>query len=44
MMTCAEVREAMHRYLDAELPGCEVTDLESHLLDCAECREEHRRW
>ncbi|MBI1354771.1 MAG: hypothetical protein GC160_10515 [Acidobacteria bacterium] len=43
-MTCAEVREALHCYLDAELQGDEVNDLESHLLDCADCREEHRRW
>ena len=44
MMSCGEVREAMHRYLDGELPEYEVTDLESHLLDCEACREEHGRW
>ncbi len=44
MTTCAEVRDALHRYLDSELPERDVTELESHLLDCADCREEHRRW
>ena len=44
MMPCSDVREAMHRYLDGELPEYEVTRLESHLLDCATCREEHDRW
>ena len=44
MMSCGEVRDAMHRYLDDELPECEVTRLESHLLDCGACREEHGRW
>ncbi len=44
MMTCNEVRTAVHRYLDAELAEREVTEIESHLLDCAACREEHRRW
>lgn len=44
MMTCGEVREAMHRYLDGELPEGDVTALESHLLGCADCREEHSGW
>lgn len=44
MMNCGEGREAMHRYLDGELPEGDVTALESHLLDCAACREEHGRW
>ncbi len=44
MTNCGEVREAMHRYLDGELLEREVTGLESHLLDCADCREEHSRW
>ena len=44
MMSCGEVRDAMHRYLDGELPQGEVTALESHLLDCSACREEHGRW
>lgn len=44
MMSCDESRAAMHRYLDGELPAHEVTGLESHLLDCAACREEHGRW
>jgi anti-sigma factor RsiW len=43
MMSCDEVRDAMHRYLDGELPENEITGLESHLLDCATCREEHDR-
>jgi anti-sigma factor RsiW len=44
MMSCGEIRDAMHRYLDGELPAHEVTGLESHLLDCETCREEHGRW
>ncbi len=44
MTSCSEVREAMHRYLDSELHASEVTEFESHLLDCVDCREEHRRW
>lgn len=44
MMSCDDTREAMHRYLDGELAGNEVTGLESHLLDCAACREEHGGW
>jgi anti-sigma factor RsiW len=44
MMSCGEVRDAMHRYLDSELPEREVTRLESHLLECEACREEHGRW
>lgn len=43
-MDCAEVRESVHRYLDSELQASEVTALESHLLDCAACRQEHQRW
>ncbi|MDA1233467.1 MAG: zf-HC2 domain-containing protein [Acidobacteria bacterium] len=43
-MTCGEVREAMHRYLDGELAEREVTGFESHLLDCAACRTEHSHW
>jgi anti-sigma factor RsiW len=42
MMSCQEVRAAVHRYVDAELCEREVTEVESHLLDCAACREEHR--
>ena len=44
MMSCNEVLEAMHRYLDGELDEREVTGFESHLLDCATCRAEHSRW
>jgi anti-sigma factor RsiW len=44
MMSCEQAREAMHRYLDGELPGYEVAGLESHLLECSACREEHGRW
>jgi anti-sigma factor RsiW len=44
MMSCNEVLEAMHRYLDGELDEREVTGFESHLLDCAACRAEHSRW
>ncbi|MEX2303860.1 MAG: zf-HC2 domain-containing protein [Bryobacterales bacterium] len=44
MMDCGDVRDAMHRYLDGELPEDEITRLESHLLDCAACREDHGRW
>lgn len=44
MMDCAQVRESVHRYLDSELQDYEVTDLESHLLDCAACRQAHQRW
>ena len=44
MMRCEEVRASLHGYLDSELTGGEVTAIESHLLDCDGCREEHRRW
>ncbi|MEZ5392894.1 MAG: zf-HC2 domain-containing protein [Bryobacterales bacterium] len=44
MMRCDDAREAMHHYLDGELSELEVTGLESHLLDCEACREEHGRW
>ena len=44
MMSCNEVLDAMHRYLDGELDEREVTGFESHLLDCATCRAEHSRW
>jgi anti-sigma factor RsiW len=44
MMCCSEVADAMHRYLDGELPALEVTNFESHLLDCGACREEHSHW
>lgn len=43
MMRCDDVRDAMHRYWDGELPEHEVASFESHLLDCMACRDEHSR-
>jgi anti-sigma factor RsiW len=40
-MNCREVREALHLYLDGELEAASVLQMESHLVDCADCRKEY---
>jgi hypothetical protein len=38
-MTCHEVRERTHEYLDGLMPANHAAVLEEHLKDCADCRE-----
>jgi len=39
-MTCDELRGKLMPYVDSELPTGELTELESHLRDCASCAAE----
>lgn len=38
MTGCAEIRPRIALYIDSELSGAEMLELEAHLTDCAECR------
>jgi anti-sigma factor RsiW len=40
-VTCQESRNALHLYLDGELPPPEVLCLEAHLVECVLCRKEY---
>ena len=37
--TCSETRQSLGAYLDAELEERDCEEIESHFLECAECRE-----
>lgn len=37
-MTCEELEELLHPYLDGELTPAQRTDVEQHLAGCADCR------
>jgi anti-sigma factor RsiW len=40
-MTCRELIDVLQAYLDRELAGDVVAELERHLEDCAPCRAYH---
>lgn len=40
-MECREVEQMIDAYLDRELPAGEARAVESHLADCAACRDRH---
>ena len=41
-MNCTEVRSWLIRKIDAELSDFESRELDSHLAECASCRQEYR--
>ena len=36
-MNCGDVRAKLHAYVDGELPVNEITDVDSHCVECREC-------
>ncbi len=40
--TCEQVIRALDDYIDGELPGRELADIEAHLVTCANCLRKYR--
>jgi len=38
-VNCSEVRARLHAYVDGELAVSEITDVDSHCMDCRQCAE-----
>jgi mycothiol system anti-sigma-R factor len=36
-MNCGDVRARLHAYVDGELPVSEITDVDSHCMECRQC-------
>jgi anti-sigma factor RsiW len=41
-MDCSQCREVIHRYIDGELEGAEVAELEQHFESCPDCALEKK--
>jgi anti-sigma factor RsiW len=41
-MTCEQVQELIHAYIDGELDLLRNMEIESHLGECEMCRSEHQ--
>ena len=39
---CDEAEERLHRFLDRELEGAEIAEVQAHLQNCEECRSKFR--